>query len=223
MEKSIRDFKESFDGALKEKKARDELNDAVKKLKEERALLIATFDSKKKELNDFTLQMKKFSTYEVLKKKLNALEYKLHFEGENPAREKEISKSMSEIEEKIKEIMPEKSVVNIEELRNELKNLNSKIKAISRELEGKAGESEKHHKKMIELYNKSDEFRKKISESASKVQTTKRVEKPHENKEKKPKINVELKRKAEGLLEEFKKGKKLSFEELQLIQEAAST
>jgi uncharacterized coiled-coil DUF342 family protein len=221
MEKSIQDFKEVFEGALSEKKLRDSLNTEVKKFKDERSTLIQESDSMKKELENLHLQIKKFSTYEILKKKLNALEYKLHFEGENPAREKEISKAMSEIEEKIKEIIPEKSEGSIEEIKKKIKGLDLKIKSLSREIELKAGESEKHHKKMIELYQKSDEFRKKISERVS--QPVKK-EKPHktENAERKSKINIEFKKIAERLLDDFKKGKKLSFEELQIIQEASA-
>ncbi len=223
MENSIKYFKEAFDGALIEKKQRDGLNETVKKLKEERSALIEKFESKKKEFESLKLQIKKFSTYEALKKKLNALEYKLHFEGENPAREKEISKAMNEIEEQIKEIMPEKSQGSMDELKKELNDLNSKIKSITREVESKAGESEKHHKKMIELYNKSDEFRKKIYENSSKPVKVEKPEKP-EHHEKKSVVNknLELKKIAERLLEDFKKGKKLSFEELQLIQEASA-
>lgn len=223
MENSIKDFKEAFDGAISEKKQRDGLNEVVKKLKEERSMLIEKFELKKKEFENIKLQIKKFSTYEALKKKLNALEYKLHFEGENPAREKEISKAMNEIEEQIKEIMPEKSQGSMDELRKELNALNAKIKSITRDLESKAVESEKHHNKMIELYNKSDELRKKISENSSKSVKVENPKKP-EHRDKKPSVNknLELKKTAERLLEDFKKGKKLSFEELQLIQEASA-
>jgi uncharacterized coiled-coil DUF342 family protein len=216
MKNLIKQFKEALDGALSEKKQRDELNEIVKKLKEERANLIKEYDLKKKEFENLKLQIKKFSTYELLKKKLNALEYKLHFEGENPVREKEISKAMNEIEEQIKKIMPEKNQGSIDEIKSELNIINSKIKSISREIESKALESEKHHKKMLELYSKSDEFRRKISDISS--QPVKSEKREIETTQKKQ--NPELKKTAERLLEDFRKGKKLSFEELQLIQEA---
>lgn len=221
MEKSIQDFKEVFEGALNEKKLRDSINEEVKKFKEQKSILVQELEKSTAELEKLKIQIGKFSNYEALKKQLNALEYKLHTEGYRPAREKEISAQMNDIEKKIKSIMPEKSEGSIEELKKKIREFDSKIKKISKDVEIKANESEKHHKKMIEFYQKSEDLRKKIS---SQVQNQQPKQEKHEKQEKttKKQSNSSIKAKAQQLLEDFKKGKKLSFEELQIIQEASA-
>jgi uncharacterized coiled-coil DUF342 family protein len=216
------------------KELRNKANEEVKSLKEKR---IASFDEikKVKQEVDGILEILKHvrdsvgGSYNMLKEELSELDWDYQTGVHSIKKEKEMVKQIEIIEEEIvkSEIVHDKKSGLIR-LERKLKELYTEANVYHGLLMNRAKESEKHHdtlmksireidaleqrvdqidNDMAEAMEQADKFHKELKESERYTSVA-----PEQNME-------EVKKKAEEILANFKAGKKVTMEELSLLQQ----
>lgn len=206
-----------------EKELRDKANEQVKELKQKRIAAFDEINKMKKELNEIlgiveSLSQSMGGSYRMLKAELKDLEWDYQTGVYSIKREKEMVKNIEALEEELarSEILYEK--------RNRLNALQTKLKDFYTEaniyhnlLINRAKDSEGHHDTMMKGIKKLEALEKKIQKLGEDIQ---KESAPKQSRQKHRPLEVsdELREKAETILGNFKKGKKVTTEELSLLQ-----
>jgi uncharacterized coiled-coil DUF342 family protein len=240
----VRDLVEQ---AMGHRQRRDELNAQVKKAKEERDLWNRKVNELGEVAND--LKRRKLPRGAIplgqLKRELKELEFRQMTSVLKPEKEQELMKEMTRIQAEIRKL--EKSLEGNEEVRKALQELHDakeKAEAAHRLVGQLAEEAQKEHDLMTQLYEQSDELRGQADLAQEEFIKTKmladeehrkhidRIRQVHDY----DKIihgirmrtdhvvagdeGVSVKRQAEMIFERFKRGEKLSTEDLMTLQKS---
>ncbi|MEK6953909.1 MAG: hypothetical protein AABX01_02805 [Candidatus Micrarchaeota archaeon] len=249
-QKNITRLRELLNEADEEKKKRDELNSKVKEASDKRKALIDEGKKLDKDLRLAETESAKYKTeggmpLGRLEQLIERMEWRLQTQS-MPVKEEnllsqEIKKLLKERSEQLKSQPLRRRVY---ELRKRRQELNTEFRALDEAQESAAKESDKHHETMLKDYKKADEVRGKISEhleaigekrkdaddTYSKLQEVRggaeaehEYEEYHDRKEKRKKEEEkmdELEEKAKLIYENFKSGKKVTMEDLQILHMA---
>ncbi|MCD6414277.1 MAG: hypothetical protein J7L23_01460 [Candidatus Diapherotrites archaeon] len=217
------------------KKKRDEENAKVKEFKEKRDMVNLRIREKIREVNliqDGIKDLKKNLgvPFNQARKQLERLEWKLQTEVFSVKEEEKIVRHIEELEEMTKsskEFVEKRK--RLEKIRRELDDLRKEAQAFHEIMIEHARQSEFYHQKMVEIYDKLKALEpdfKEVTEKITKAREQafkarkKYVEKYKEVKGKtETEIREEMEKEAAKLLEGFRKGKKLTTKELQIIQQ----
>lgn len=225
------------------KTKRDELNQRVKAAKDKRAQLNKAYLRAKKKLKE--LERKKSVSLGVnierLKKELRRLEHEQMTQPMSPQKEKEIIERISKLHAKIKEY--EQKIVQDIKLKRafeEVRIAKEKAEKQHAEVEELAEKAQREHEQMIKLIKECDALSRKVDEIQEKIVFTKIdadnihkefiecVDKIHQIERQISSIKRAGKRKEESaiqkeameIFERFKRGEKLSTEDILLLQKA---
>ncbi len=230
------------------KRHRDELNEKVKEAKEQREIWNRKYSETGSELVDLRRNMSPKTGIPIskLKRDLKALEFKQMTTVLTPDKEKEIVEQMSKVQSEIKK--REKSLQSDPKYAETLKDVNEakeKAEYYHKTVSVLAEEAQSEHDKMMELYDKADAVRQQADDFQAKfVEVKIRADEEHRKhieaihqvhdfdkllygirqKQRRPygaqqdmeKVN----REAQELFERFKKGDKLSTEDIMILQKS---
>ncbi len=229
------------------KRKRDEYNERVKHAKEQRNELIGNHLELKKKINE--LERERSSTSGVslnqLRQSLRKLENEQMTQPMSSQKEKKLIETIKEIHTKIKD---EEETLNkdpkLKKAVEEEKRVKKKIEKQHELVEKMAKKAQEEHQGMIELRTQLDNFVKKTSEIQERIVLTKmeadtvhrefigNVNKIHElekeiyGAEKKKVVKKKIadvsaaQKQADEIFERFKRGEKLSTEDLMILQKA---
>ncbi|MBX8631394.1 MAG: phosphoserine phosphatase [Candidatus Thermoplasmatota archaeon] len=233
--------------ASEHKRLRDEYNEKVKETKEQREVWNRKYTDLAAELVELrrSLSTKTSTPISKLKRDLKALEFKQMTSVLTPEKEKEIVEQMSKIQAEIRK--RESSLQTnprYSELYRQVNEAKEKAETYHRLVSELAETAQKEHDRMMELYDKADEVRKQADDFQAKFveakikadeEHRKHIEAIHQvhdydkllygirQKQKRPygmedmeKVN----RQAQEVFERFKKGEKLSTEDIMLLQKS---
>lgn len=233
--------------ASEHKRLRDEYNEKVKETKEQREVWNRKYTDLAAELVELrrSLSTKTSTPISKLKRDLKALEFKQMTSVLTPEKEKEIVEEMSKIQAEIRK--RESSLQTnprYSELYRQVNEAKEKAETYHRLVSELAETAQKEHDRMMELYDKADEVRKQADDFQAKFveakikadeEHRKHIEAIHQvhdydkllygirQKQKRPygmedmeKVN----RQAQEVFERFKKGEKLSTEDIMLLQKS---
>lgn len=229
------------------KQKRDELNERVKHTKEQRNMLNKSYSEVKKKIKELTKE--RSSSYGAninnLKKQLLALENEQMTTAMSPQKEKKLIEAISGLHSKIKEhedklnkdpklkkALEEEKVIkqkaekqhdlveklatraqeeheNMMELIKQLDNMVKKVNEIQETIVMTKIEADKVHKEFIECVDKIHELERNVSSVQEKKRKMKKAEE----------ITV-VHKEANEIFERFKRGEKLSTEDLMALQKA---
>lgn len=215
-----------------EKESRDKANREVKSLKEKRVASFDEIKKLKKEMDALLKILGRFKdsmggSYRMLKEELKQMEWEYQTEVHSIKKEKELVKQMDELEKHIakSELLydKKKSLIRIQ---RSLRDLYTEANVYHGLLMNRAKDSEKHHDTMMKNIRLIGDLDKKISnlekdirgsrEEADKyhkeLKETMKTEPTMENME-------ELRKKGEEILANFRSGKKVTMDELALLQQ----
>lgn len=225
------------------KTKRDELNQRVKAAKDKRAQLNKAYLRAKKKLKE--LERKKSVALGVnierLKKELRRLEHEQMTQPMSPQKEKEIIERISKLHAKIKEY--EQKIVQDIKLKRafeEVRIAKEKAEKQHAEVEELAEKAQREHEQMIKLIKECDALSRKVDEIQEKIVFTKIdadnihkefiecVDKIHQLERRissmkragKRKEETAIQKEAMEIFERFKRGEKLSTEDILLLQKA---
>jgi len=229
------------------KKNRDELNERVKHAKEQRNTLNKNYSAVKKEIGDLerTRTMTSGGNLNELRKQLKNLENEQMTQPMSPKKEKKIIEVISEIHNKIKE---QENLLNkdpkLKKALEDEKIIKQKAEKQHDLVEKLAARAQEEHESMISLIKQLDNMVKKVNEIQETIVITKIeadkvhkefitcVDKIHElereissvkTKKYKSKKSAEAEtahKEADEIFEKFKRGEKLSTEDLMALQKA---
>ena len=229
------------------KKKRDELNERVKHAKKQRNILNDSHINVKKRIIDLEKERLSLSGGDLnnLRKKLKTLENEQMTQPMSPKNEKKLIDAISEIHTKIKE---QEDALNkdpkLKKAIEEEKIIKQKAEKHHELVEKLATRAQEEHENMIGLIKQLDNFVKKINEVQEKIVMTKiEADKVHKefitcvdeihDLERKISSDQEMKRKAKKasevtsaqkeaneIFERFKRGEKLSTDDLMTLQKA---
>ncbi len=233
--------------AMGHRQRRDELNAQVKKAKEERDVWNRKVNELSEIANE--LKRRKLPRGAIplshLKRELKDLEFKQMTSVLKPGKEQELIKEMTRIQGEVKKL--EKSLEENEDVRKALQELHdAKEKAeAAHAVVGKlAEEAQKEHDTMTELYERSDELRRQADLAQEEFIKTKMTADEEHRKhidhirqvhdydkiihgirlksfpEEPGSAGVSVKRQAEMIFERFKRGEKLSTDDLMTLQKS---
>jgi len=229
------------------KKKRDELNERVRHAKDQRNTLNKSYTEIKKKIDSLERERSSASgaNLNVLRKQLRALENEQMTTAMSPRKEKKLIDSISEISKKIKDAedklnkdpklkqaIEEEKIVKQkaekqhdlveklasraqeehEEMMNIIKQLDNmvkKVNGIQEKIVMTKIEADKVHKEFIECVDKIHDFERKITTGQEKKRKTKKVEEA-----------TTAQKEADDIFEKFKRGEKLSTEDLMALQKA---
>jgi len=229
------------------KKKRDELNERVKHAKEKRDELNKAYLSAKKKLRE--IEKSRSSALGVnisrLKKELKKLELEQMTKPMTPAKEKEVIEQIAQLHLKIKDYEKKLSEdVKLKRALEELQIAREKAEKQHAQVETLADKAQSEHENMIKLLKQSDNLIKKVNELQEKIVFVKiEADKTHKEfiecvdriheleriisstkekhkRERREKETSSIKREAYEVFERFKRGEKLSTEDLLLLQKA---
>jgi len=226
---------------------RDELNAEVRKAKEERDLWNRTVNELLDQFND--LRRRKMPKGAIplskLKRELKALEFKQMTSVLTVDKERALIEEMARIQAEVRRL--EKSLEENEEVRKageELREVREKAEAAHKRVSELAEMAQKEHDQMTALYEKSDELRRQADLAQEEFIKTKMLADEEHRKHiehirevhdydkiihgiwmKERGVHgeeevVDAKREAEMIFERFKKGDKLSTEDLMTLQKS---
>ena len=229
------------------KKKRDELNERVQHAKDQRNKLNEKSKDMKKEIR--TLERKRSSgsgeNLAKLRKQLHTLETEQMTQAMSPQKEKKLIETISEIHTKIKKQEDELSKdPKLKKAFEEKEIFKQKAEKQHETVEELASRAQKEHEDMIKLINKLENHIKKVNQIQEMIVNTKieaddvhknfiaHVDRIHEiereltsikettyrNKKKAEKTSMH--KEASDIFERFKKGEKLSTEDLMTLQKA---
>ena len=229
------------------KKARDEFNERVKHAKDERNALIKSHIEAKKKIKELekTRSSKSGVNLNQLKQTLRKLENEQMTQPMSSQKEKKLIEVIAELHMKIKD---QESILKkdpkLKEAVEEEKNLRNKVEKQHESMSKLAKRAQEEHESMITLVNSLDNFVKKGNELQetivlSKIEADKvhkdfidHVNRIHElertisaaqkkkYKEKKQADVTIAQQEANIIFERFKRGEKLSTEDLMILQKA---
>ncbi len=239
--------RELVEQAMGHRQRRDELNGEVKKAKEERdvwnrkvnELIDVTNELKRRKLPRGTIPLSH------LKRELKDLEFKQMTSVLKPEKEQELMKEMTRLQGEIRKL--EKSLEENDEVRKALQELHDAketAEAAHRKVGELAEEAQKEHDTMTQLYERSDELRRQADLAQEEFIKTKMLADEEHRKHidhirqvhdfdkiiqgirlKEFRVEgtgqgVSVKRQAEMIFERFKRGEKLSTEDLMTLQKS---
>lgn len=229
------------------KQKRDELNERVKHTKEQRNMLNKSYSEVKKKIEELTKERSTSSGANInnLKKQLRSLENEQMTTAMSPQKEKKLIEAISGLHSKIKEhedklnkdpklkkALEEEKVIkqkaekqhdlveklatraqeeheNMMELIKQLDNMVKKVNEIQETIVMTKIEADKVHKEFIECVDKIHELERNVSSVQEKKRKMKKAEE----------ITV-VHKEANEIFERFKRGEKLSTEDLMALQKA---
>ena len=241
---SIRDMRNKISG---HKRQRDELNERVKHAKEQRNKLNKSYSEVKKQIEE--LERARLSAeganLNELKRQLRNLENEQMTQPMSPQKEKKLIEVISELHSKIKE---QEDRLNkdprLKKAVEEEKIIKQKAEKQHDLVEKLAKRAQEEHENMIDLIKQLDNLVKKVNEIQETIVMTKieadnvhrefidyvdkihdferKISDAHEKKQKKKKaVEVTTAHKeANEIFERFKRGEKLSTEDLMALQKA---
>lgn len=229
------------------KKSRDELNERVRHAKDQRNKLNKSYNEIKKKIE--TLERERSSqsgtNLNVLRKQLRALENEQMTTAMSPQKEKKLIESISGIHTKIKDAedklnkdpklkqaLEEEKIIkqkaekqhdtveklasraqeeheNMMNLIKQLDNMVKKVNGIQETIVMTKIEADKVHKEFIECVDKIHDLERKITTGHEKKRKTKKAEEA-----------TAAHKEADEIFEKFKRGEKLSTEDLMALQKA---
>ena len=225
------------------KMKRDELNQRVRSAKEKRAELNRLYQRAKRKLRELE-RRKSLSlgvNIEKLKKELRRLENEQMTQPMSPQKEKEIVERISKLHAKLKECEEKISRdIRLKRAYEEFYQAKERAEKQHAEVEELAERAQKEHEEMLRLIRECDAISKRIEDIQEKVVFTKieadnahrqfieHVEKIHQlerrisilKKSGKRKRDLTIQKEASEIFERFKRGEKLSTEDLLLLQKA---
>jgi uncharacterized coiled-coil DUF342 family protein len=226
------------------KRLREEHNKAVKESKIEREKWNKTVSRLTMEINSYKKNLRSVPIFK-LERQLRALEFRQMTSVLSVDDERELVKELSDIQNQIrkaeKELMSNKKYKQLhEDLIKSKKELSKYVKLV----EESAEKAQKAHEEMMGLYEqcddirakgdeaqanflkvkvKADEFHKKYIDAVKEIHDLDREISGMMHKDKKTKIEEDekiVKKEAEIIFERFKKGEKLSTEDLMTLQKS---
>lgn len=219
------------------KKTRDEKNDKVREAKDKRKKILDEANVCRKELDGILSKLDSFKSsasdsYAFLKKEFDQLNWEYQTGVQSRTKEKELVKEMDALEAQLQKHTEARDIrKKVHGLQAKMKELFTEANVYHNLVLAYAKESEEHHKKMFELYGKTDDCRKKIKELDSKIDSAKKdadfshqqlmgeLKKEKAEFHEPAKIDeTEYKKKAEKILIDFRNGKKITVEELGLLE-----
>jgi len=208
-------------------KLRNEHNDKVKEYKKKRDALTKDLKSLQKEFNKLKkIPKPDVSLYKDLQRKHKQLDWKYQTEKISMRKEKEIVKELDALEAKLlgyKEAR--KNYYNYDRIKKKVLILQKKTLRLHRKVIEAAKESEKYHNKLRASVQKLRELQKErrkydayaIKKKKATVAAKKEVREFQDSRLKK--VRTKLVSKAKDIMSKFKKGGKITSEELQILQE----
>ncbi|OYT57887.1 hypothetical protein B6U70_01775 [Euryarchaeota archaeon ex4484_162] len=239
----IRELREQ---AKEHRKRRDEINERVKNAKKVRNQLNEAYEKIRMKIR--ALEKKRSvalggPSIRKLKNEVRQLEHEQMTRPMSPQNEKELIEKIAQLHLKIKE--KEKALLQdpkIKKTLEEEKQIKEKAEKQHRQVEELAKKAQQEHEKMINLLKQCDQIREKINELQEKIVIVKieadkihnefisYVDKIHELDrkiaEEKKKFSIKLEdlplsqKRANEIFERFKRGEKLSTEDLMILQKA---
>jgi len=236
------------------KRERDEFTAKVKGLKEERNKLNEVIRGRITEIKKINEQKKKIMVqYKITKdpaqiaRQIDSLEMSIETEAFSFDKEKKVMKLINQLRKDYEGAKKLSSVwENSNVLSKEIDALKAQVEELHRKIQELAGESQKRHERMLEIFKEVDEIKKQeegayekffeykkkfstvnsnlkstlmeISQSRRKLESIKGAE----QKERKRKDSEVLKEKEEAVEEKIKKGKKLTTQDLLVFQKLES-
>ncbi|MCX6767775.1 MAG: hypothetical protein NTY90_03550 [Candidatus Micrarchaeota archaeon] len=237
---NIQSYRQAAADADEARKKRDEENKQVAEAKKKREEAFSKLGALKGKLAEKQEQIRKIGPVEKprgtrgLEEELERKEWLLQTEGTSPSKEKALSKEIRKLGEELKKAKQADALWSeTSEIRRQISELSTEARAIHQSLVMHARKSEALHNKMIGSRKRADDERKLISGNIDRIQDARRAADEREKQsdeykaratqrrqaEEKAKVNS-LRSEAEKILDEFKKGKKISSDDLKLIQAA---
>jgi len=231
--KNILLYRKTLAEAEEAREKRDEQNELVAGAKRKREELAAQMKQLKNELSEKENALRQIGPVgnpRALERELERAEWLLQTEATSPGRERELAKKAKDISEEL--VRAKKAAALRQEasvLKKKLAGLATEAKAVHQTLLMHARESDVFHKKSIGLRRKAEELRKSISANLEKIGAEQRAQeaglaqalsaKKAAEAAAQQKAKAELlAREAEKILEEFRKGKRISSDEISVIQ-----
>ena len=229
------------------KKKRDELNERVKHAKEQRNKLNKSYTNIKRQIEGFQREFLSVSGKNLneLKKQLRTLENEQMTQPMSPQKEKKLIEVISEIHTKIKD---QEALLNkdpkLKKAIEEEKIIKQKAEKQHDLVEKLATRAQEEHEGMLELIRQLDNFVKKVNviqetivmtkieadtvhkefiDCVDKIHDLERTISASQEKKRKAKKAVEatyVQKEANEIFERFKRGEKLSTEDLMTLQKA---
>lgn len=236
-----------IDQATEHKKKRDELNEKVREAKEQRDTWNKRYSELASELFELrkSIAPKSGIPTSKLKRDLKSLEFKQMTSVLSPEKEKELVEQMSRLQQEIKKreesLRNNKAYKELLDRVNEAKENAERFHKMVAEL---ADAAQKEHEEMARLYDRADDVRRQADEAQSKFVETKlladeehrkHIEAIHQvhdydkilyglrQKQRRPRRaedEEKMVRDAEQIYEKFRKGEKLSTEDLMILQKS---
>ncbi len=245
----INEFKQLMAKADAEKKARDSENEIVKKLVEEKKALENEISVLKKACVEKQNELRGLSEFkgdpERLQEEIEELEWKQQTEAVSAKKERELSKKINELRAQLpKTEKATKLLKELRELRVKLRDKINESRKKSDEINAHARASDEHHQTRIACLKKAEALEQKIGETFKELDAKRgeadaqhaelaaaraELRKREENEKQKEtraklaaeaRIRAKISEQAKRLFEEFKAGRKLSMDELLVLQEA---
>ncbi|MBI4406285.1 hypothetical protein HY571_00025 [Candidatus Micrarchaeota archaeon] len=228
-------LRQLFDKADQEKKTRDAENAAVKQLVTNIAKTRSELKQADQALSNLQKTLPRQRSPDSVKKEIASLEYNLQL-NYSPSREKTTGKRIKELTNQLRTLAA--NAPKFEEfsrLRKQFAELKAQLKAMLSELKQRTAQSESHHQAMLEALKKADKLQSSLSlgeleekrgllaNMNKEERLRQRSESIENRKETRRKITSklrEVRQKAQEIMEKFKKGETISFEELQVLQAA---
>ncbi|MEM3851822.1 MAG: phosphoserine phosphatase [Methanomassiliicoccales archaeon] len=239
--------RELIESASEHRRKRDDLNEKVKEAKEQREVWNKKYSDLAADLVDLRRNMgpRNGTPTSKLKRDLKALEFKQMTSVLSPEKEKELVEQMSKIQQEIKRREESlKSNTQYADLLNKVNEAKENAEKYHRLVSELADEAQREHEEMASLYDKADEIRKEADAAQAKFVETKlqadeehrkHIEAIHQvhdfdkilyglrQKQRRPGRGMDaekIAKDAEQVFERFKKGEKLSTEDLMLLQKS---
>ena len=223
---------------LKQKKgARDEENSMIQKLKAERDKLNEALKTERTKLNAFRDELKKIkmsssSDPKKLEKEIERLEWDVQTKHLNAKAEDALWAKINMMRRELKSMSSYvKKKDEVKEVRKSVRKLEKQARDIHAQVIMHSEQSEKYHAELLAVFEELKKMDVLLPEMAKKIMDARtEADNAHEGylnamgvtqknrREKDDAERKELKEKADDLLKEFKKGKKISLEELMIIQ-----
>lgn len=227
-------FKESKSGELSEIK---ELNKNIPDAKKKRDELFAKHEKKKEPF---------IKNPSEIKAEIKKLEQKIEHSVISIKEENKIIDRIRVLKREFKKVEDLYEANNtLNTLVSERNKLRKQLSSYNKEMRTKSAESQKHHERMTECFRRADDVKKdadhyhaefvklkeeidefykrwrEINEKRKELGIVFREEKIKRQVERIKKRDEEFEKKADSLFEEFKKGKKLTLEDLKILQETS--
>lgn len=229
------------------KRSRDELNEKVKEAKAQREIWNKNYTESAAELVDLrrSIAPKSGAPPSKLKRDLKSLEFKQMTSVLSPEKEKEIVEQMSKLQHEIKK--REESLKSNKTYADKLRIVNDakeKAESFHRLVSELAERAQKEHDSMMDLYDNADRVRREADDAQAKFvesklladeEHKKHIDAIHQvhdfdkllygirQKQRRPRGAEDAEKvakDAEEVYEKFKKGEKLSTEDLMLLQKS---